>query len=111
MGTVALDFDGTIRDDGKDAPNTALRSLMWQLHSNKHQIIVWTGNVNLDAIAEWMTYHQVPYDGLNRYPSEPYKFSVGLRKIVADCYIDDRAVNPQDGIAKVVSFLAKHGIK
>lgn len=90
---IAVDFDGTLTE--KDIypdiaqPRTDLINWLKQKKNNGHKLILWTCRIGIrlnEAVA-WCREQGLEFDAVNEnlgsYPS---------RKIVADVYIDDRAV-------------------
>lgn len=96
---IAVDFDKTLSLDveypniGK--PNTELISILNQLQGLDHIIILWTcreGN-ELDEAIDWCARQGLYFDYVNC--NVPW-LGFDCRKIVADWYIDDRAVSALD---------------
>jgi hydroxymethylpyrimidine pyrophosphatase-like HAD family hydrolase len=92
---IAVDFDGTIVTHeypkiGKEIP-FAIDTLI-RLKQDGIRLILWTvrhGKL-LDDAVEYCRNRGLEFYAVNRnYPEEEYNPEVG-RKIVADCYIDDR---------------------
>jgi len=100
--SVAVDFDGTIAEfsDGWQGPthfgevNESTRWVMQQLADNGWVIIIWTTRVDSQSLRNYLRTNGVPFDYINENPSYPLEdeILVGLRKIPADVYWDDRAV-------------------
>lgn len=109
MGIIATDFDTTLHSGG--FPNIPLLSLLKE-KSRDHQIVLWTCNFNTDFIDRWMDTYGLRLDGYNTFPGEKTQgpWPASYRKMPADVYIDDRAVNPHEGIDKVRDFLRVNGI-
>ena len=96
---IAVDFDGCLSlgasypDIGK--PNTELISILIQLENLGHTTILWTcreGNELNEAI-DWCARQGLCFDYVNQ--NVPW-LGFDSRKVVADWYIDDRAVNTLD---------------
>jgi hypothetical protein len=100
---VAIDFDLTIVDasggliDGaKDAIN--------QLHADGHYIIIWTSRVG-DSLAEaiqLLNDNDIAFDKVNEnmdgIANDP-------RKVIADCYIDDKNINGIPAWSDILNIL------
>ena len=81
---IAVDFDGTLCTDcfpKIGQPNTALIELLKGLRRQGRQIILWTWELEFDAVNE-----NLP-EIIERYGSDG-------RKIYADVYIDDKSCFP-----------------
>lgn len=101
INTIAVDFDGTIAhvsnwpDIGDPIPG-AIETLQ-KYHSAGGQIIIWTcreGEQLQSAIA-YLDHHGIPYDTINsNIPERIDHWKNDCRKVGADLYIDDKAVQP-----------------
>lgn len=95
--TIAVDLDGTLatydgwkgeehfgklRDGAKDA--------LEALKDKGHKIIVFTTRGDKELIKKWLDENELSYDHINENPDQPAGSS---GKVIADVYIDDRAVN------------------
>ena len=96
---VAVDFDCTLslgtHYPHLGQPNYPLIRALTQLHELGHTIILWTcreGPELKDALT-WCKQYHVPIDYVNE--NVPW-LGFDCRKIVADYYIDDCAVNVDD---------------
>ena len=90
---VAVDMDGTILNTksgceelGEPIPGVAkklkrLKTLGWV-------IVIWTVRAETPEIIEHLKKHNIPFDYFNKHPWQPKDSSP---KILADCYLDDRA--------------------
>jgi trehalose-6-phosphatase len=96
MLTIGVDFDGTLTKKaqypsfGENVPGAveALRILK----DRGYKIILWTcrNGEALDMALEWFKFHRIELDGIN---SNCHTDKINLSvKIVADYYIDDRAL-------------------
>ena len=99
---IAVDFDGTLCDSnypdlGEPIQPVIDRLLIEQLNGAK--IILWTcreGQLLADAV-KWCYEHGITFDAINEnLPEEVGKWGTMPRKIGADIYIDDKAVNIND---------------
>jgi hypothetical protein len=95
--TIAVDFDGTIAKHVKHPKIGKLikkmRKRMRRYKDAGYRVIIWTCRGDRSLIEKWLTDHDVPFDDINHNSDQPADTS---NKIVADVYIDDRAVNPED---------------
>lgn len=119
MKVVAIDLDGVIlKDDGwsgQDSFGEPLETTTWwhvlyrlgftdipksncKLHPrealetirfNGYVIVIWTTRSREDLVAECLKNHGIPFDFINTNPHGPEDSS---RKIMADYYIDNRAI-------------------
>lgn len=89
---IAVDFDGTLCIDNK--PNRRLIQFIRIAKHDQCSIILWTcrEGKSLDAAVRWCKDNGVPIDAVNENIPEIGKTS---RKVVADIYIDDRAMMPK----------------
>lgn len=96
--TFAVDFDGTLCENawpniGK--PKYDLINWIKELQSRGHKIILWTcrdGMLLVDAIV-WSADHGLFFDAVNDNLEEHIRqFGGNSRKILADYYIDDKAI-------------------
>jgi GNAT superfamily N-acetyltransferase len=95
--TYAVDFDGTIVDNafpriGKPKKKTI--DFIKKVHSRGDRVVIWTsrGGKTLGYMQNFLDKHKVPYHEINTNS----KFQTGSPKIVADYYIDDKAVHVDD---------------
>lgn len=97
--TFAIDFDATIVTDGVFPKIGELKPhakrVMDKIVSHGGQIAIWTcrsGERELE-VKDWLIDHQIPFDTLNEpFPQNVTYFGNGGRKILADCYIDDKGI-------------------
>lgn len=86
---VAFDFDDTVYDfHNKGRSYTHVVELLRKLKSKNCFLICWTGQDNLDFVAEYLEQHDIPFDRINE--NLPFNQSAS-RKIYANAYLDDRA--------------------
>lgn len=99
--TYAVDFDGTLcRSCWPDigAPNTDLIKWLKKKKAKGAKLILWTCRQGelLRAAVEWCKWMELEFDAVNEnLPENVEKFRNDTRKIYADYYIDDKAVNPE----------------
>lgn len=97
---VAFDFDDTVYDfhkKGRQYEKTI--TLIKDLKSINCYLICWTGQEDLNFVANYLTENTIPYDAINENP--PFHKSTS-KKIYANAYIDDRA-----GLKQVYNELSK----
>ena len=95
--TVAVDLDGTLAEydgwKGEDhfgSVRPGAVEAMQRLKSQGHKIIIFTTRGDKAKVAAWLEKNDIPYDHINENPNQP-KSSSG--KVIADVYVDDRAVD------------------
>ena len=90
---IAVDFDGTLQID--DAPNVRLFNQLIQSQRQGHTVILWTcrdGKRLAEAVNYCMRYGLRP-NYINSNAIETIrKLGYDPRKVLADVYIDDKAV-------------------
>lgn len=106
---VAVDFDGTLCADvfpEVGAPNRAVIDYVKRLAADGSKIILYTSRENgtrklLDEAVAFCKAQEIPLYAVNENPGNPHAAKIGLkpsdgRKLYADLYIDDRAINPAE---------------
>lgn len=95
----AVDFDGTLCESvypGIGAPNLALIEHLKKRRRQGNKIILWScreGERLLEAV-DWCWEHGLKFDAVNEnLPKMIEWYGNNPRKIFADVYIDDKAVN------------------
>ena len=104
---VAVDFDGTLCADAfpeAGAPNRAVIAYVKKLAADGSKIILYTSRENgtrklLDEAVAFCKAQEIPLYAVNENPGNPHAAKIGLkpsdgRKVYADLYIDDKAINP-----------------
>ncbi len=104
---VAVDFDGTLCADAfpeVGAPNRAVIAYVKKLAADGSKIILYTNRENgtrklLDEAVAFCKAQEIPLYAVNENPGNPHAAKIGLkpsdgRKVYADLYIDDKAINP-----------------
>ena len=103
--TIAVDFDGTLCEDAFPEigePKHFIINYVKRLAKNGAKIILHTCRENVPeraflTEAVWFCRdNEIPLDGVNANPFSPYSKLYNAppsRKLYADVYIDDRAVN------------------
>jgi hypothetical protein len=94
---LAVDFDATLAEklrkfDPSEAgdPREGAREAMQALKEDGHRLLIFTCRGDTKPVAEWLKKHDIPYDEINENSEQP-KGTSG--KIMADLYIDDKAVD------------------
>ena len=102
---VAVDFDGTLCEDNFPEigdPKTKLIGFVKKLASHGARIILHTCRENgesrayLDEAVGFCIKQGIPLYAVNRNPDNPHPKALGTpegRKVFADVYIDDKAIN------------------
>lgn len=94
-----VDFDGTLAESvwpGIGSPNMALISHLIKRRKQGNKIILWTCRTGerLREAVEWCKGHGLEFDAVNENLPEMIEYYGGdTRKLFADVYIDDKAVN------------------
>lgn len=98
---IAVDFDGCLCEnawpDIGEAKQDVIDALLLRQESGA-KIILWTCRVGeqLSAAVRWCTRHGIVFDAINEnLPVNVVAFGNDCRKIFADEYWDDKAVNPE----------------
>lgn len=92
--TVAVDLDGTILtpstppDFGRLRPKA--KAVIQGFKDKGYRVIIFTVRNDNDAVGRKLVELGVPYDYINENPDQPKD---GSGKVIADVYIDDRAVS------------------
>lgn len=109
---IAVDFDGTIVEDGYpgigNAKIFAFETLK-ELQNKGHRLILWTyrHGKKLDEAVEYCRKNGLEFYAVNRsYPEEKFDGAVS-RKINADVFIDDRNVGGLLGWGEIYQQLLK----
>ena len=95
----AVDFDGTLCESvfpGIGEPNIALITHLIKRRKQGNKIILWTCRVGerLQEAVDWCRGYGLEFDAVNEnLPEMVEKWGGDTRKILADVYIDDKAVN------------------
>lgn len=97
----AVDFDGTLcvnKFPEIGAPNKALIEHLIKSKEKGNKLILWTCRVaeKLQEAVDWCKAQGLEFDTVNEnLPEIIVKFGRNNRKVFADVYIDDKAVNKQ----------------
>ncbi len=117
--TIAVDFDGTlcefdfpyIGDQKKE--HKILMSKLIQLRNEGHKLILWTNRGDNDKYpvlteaVEWCRDKGLVFDAVNENLPNQKKLSGYSPKVMADIYIDDRALefNNTDSVKRTLHYL------
>jgi DNA-directed RNA polymerase beta subunit len=95
--TVAVDLDGTLakmydKFDPKkiEDPRPGARKTMLEWQRKGYRIIINTVRGDDELTRKWLFDHDIPYDYINENPDQPEDAS---DKVLADVYVDDRAID------------------
>lgn len=115
---IAVDFDGTLCEEkypdiGRPIWRTI--NLVKTLHKVGHTIILNTCRVHeyLDNALTWCHNFEIPIDLVNENAKERQSlYGIDCRKISADIYIDDKAINLREptNLQKLITSLSKTGL-
>ncbi len=98
---IAIDYDGTLCEDKyPQIGEPKLQVIEWVKNQRKagHKLILWTcreGQVLVDAV-NWCYKHGIEFDAINENIPETKYLYVGKSKIIADIYLDDKALKVGD---------------
>ena len=117
--TIAVDFDGTLCEfdfpkigEQKQSHKSLMNKLI-ELRDSGHKLILWTNRGDnkeypvLTEAVEWCRDRGLEFDAINRNIEGQKKLSGYSPKIMADVYIDDRALEFSDieSVNKTLNFL------
>ncbi len=95
--TVAVDLDGTLAETlTPHDPETIgplrpkAKEWMEKFQAAGARIIIFTVRGDDELVGDWLDENEIPYDYINENPDQPPDSS---GKIIADLYLDDRAVD------------------
>ena len=100
--TYAIDFDGTLCENIYPNIGYAKQDVInyvKQLQSAGNKVILWTCRTgeNLEEAISWCKDKGIEFDGVNENLEEIINtYGSDTRKIVADVYVDDKALNVKD---------------
>lgn len=95
----ACDFDGTLCESifpGIGSPNMALINHLIKRRKQGNKVILWTCRCGerLQEAVKWCRQYGLEFDAVNENLPEMIEwFGDDTRKVCADVYIDDKAVN------------------
>ncbi len=106
---IAVDFDGTLCEinwPGIGEPKTEVIDRLKSMRKNGCRLILWTcraGQALEDAVS-WCRDFGLEFDAVNEnLPDNVARFNNNSRKVMADLYLDDSCLTPED-------FLKKEGL-
>ena len=109
--TVAVDLDGTLASYEKgfdpnniEDPRPGAQRAMKEFQRRGFRIIIFTTRGDKQLVKDWLHEHDIPYDYVNENPDQPPDAS---GKVIADVYIDDRAVDGSQSWSKTVEQTVK----
>ena len=117
---IAVDFDGTLCEFSfpgigeQKKEHRELMSRLIELKNEGHKLILWTNRGDnkeypaLSEAIEWCKKRGLEFDAVNENLRNQKKLSGYSPKVMADIYIDDKALrfNDTDSIKNTLSFLA-----
>ena len=113
---IAVDFDGTLCDYAfpsigeQNKEQKVLMDTLIKLRKDGHQIILWTNRGDnddykvLSEAIEWCRLQGLEFDAVNENVPNQKKISGYSPKIMADYYIDDKALQYGDKAARLISL-------
>ena len=120
--TIAVDFDGTLCEYAfpkigkQNQKQKELLEILIKLKNRGHKIILWTNRGDndqykvLSEAIDWCSSRGLKFDAVNKNLPNQKKISGYSPKIMADYYIDDKALQFGDGDSMNASlnFLKKN---
>lgn len=109
---IAVDFDGTLCMNAWPAigpPRKPVIAYLRQRKQNGDKLILWTNRTGerLSEAVSWCSEHGLEFDTVNEnLPEMIGRFGSDCRKVYADIYLDDKAMNP-DIAAKALDMTAE----
>ncbi len=113
---IAIDFDGCIASyihgwQGKNVFGKTINGCVDALNEFRekgYKIIIFTCRLKTTELEYYLKNSNIPFDAINENPWHDYKQPGDKRKVIADIYIDDRAItfkgNWEEIITKVEDF-------
>lgn len=109
--TIAVDLDGTLTKGGKyrgpdhfaDIRDGAKEALD-KFKKLGYRIIIFTVRGDKQKVSDWLDENEIPFDHVNENPDQP---SDSSGKVLADIYIDDRAVSARNDWPDIVRKVKK----
>jgi hypothetical protein len=87
-----------------EEPRDGAKKAMEKFKKWGFRIIVFTVRGNTGRVEEWLKEHEIPYDYVNHNPDQP---ADGSGKVLADVYIDDRAIRADEPWSKLAKMVKK----
>lgn len=98
MKTIAIDFDGVIShytgwkgELSFEPPVAGAKEALAGLRKRGWVIIIFTTRSDLNDVEKYLDEHQLTFDYINENPFRD-KENTNSQKVVADIYLDDKAV-------------------
>lgn len=110
---IAVDFDGTLCEYAfpkigeQKEHHVKLMQTLIQLRKDGHKLILWTNRGDnqqypvLSEAVEWCKQKGLEFDAINQNLPDQIKLSGPSPKIMADYYIDDKALQFSDTETKI----------
>lgn len=101
---IAVDFDGCLCKHAFPeigAANEDVIQVLIQARTDGNKLILWTcreGKKLVEAV-QWAQVHGLYFDAVNENVPELKNQDFAIRKVYADCYLDDRNMNMKEMIA------------
>jgi hypothetical protein len=109
--TVAVDLDGTLAKHYEEYeadyipdPRPGARKAMQEFKDRGYRIIIFTVRGDDELVKDWLNEHEIPFDYINENPDQPEDAS---DKVLADVYIDDRAVPAKQRWSQITTEVGK----
>ncbi len=113
--TIAIDLDGTLAEYGEwkgedhfGEPRKGAKESVKAMYDAGHTIIVHTCRGNTEKIKEWLDKNEIPFHHINKNPKQPEGTS---SKLLADVYVDDRAVSADKAWSLIYKDIKKRFIE
>ena len=108
--TLAIDFDGTIVEDGYPGigkPRLFAFETLKKLQENGHRLILWTyrSGQTLDEAVTFCKENGIEFYAVNKSFAEEEYDETKSRKIYADLFIDDRNIGGVLGWGEIYQML------
>jgi len=113
---IAVDFDGTLCTYAfpsigiQEKHHIELTKILIELQKNGHKLILWTNRgdnehyKSLTEAVEWCKSKGLVFDAINQNLPNQKKLSGYSPKIMADYYIDDKALNFGNNKDKLITL-------
>lgn len=108
---IAVDFDGTLCERKYPeigAPHDSVITLVKKLKEAGNVLILYTCRRDeyLTAAVDWCAARGLTFDYINENaPQTIERYGSDSRKISADIYIDDKAINPHHAVAALTDII------
>lgn len=107
---IAIDFDGTIVEDGYPGigkPRIFAFETLKKLQEDGHRLILWTyrSGIKLEEAVGFCTKNGIEFYAVNKSFAEEQFDDTSSRKIYADLYIDDRNIGGVLGWGEIYQMI------